>query len=119
MTEPWFGGQSAASIRVRFTPSPVTHLHLGDVRTALYSWAFARHTGGAFVLSVEDTEADQASAEHVAAIQETLHWLGLNWDEGPDQGGSYGPYRQSERIGLYHQWAQRFLDTGHAYWCYC
>jgi glutamyl-tRNA synthetase len=119
VTDPWFGGQSAASIRVRVTPSPVTHLHLGDVRTALYSWAFARHTGGAFVLSVEDTEADQASAEHVAAIQETLHWLGLNWDEGPDQGGPYGPYRQSERIGLYHQWAQRLLDTGHAYWCYC
>jgi glutamyl-tRNA synthetase len=123
VTDPWFGGQSAASIRVRFTPSPLTHLHLGDVRTALYSWAFARHTGGAFVLSVEDTEAGQATAEHVAeqvaAVQETLHWLGLNWDEGPDQGGSYGPYRQSERIGLYHQWAQRLLDTGHAYWCYC
>ncbi|HEY2280242.1 MAG TPA: glutamate--tRNA ligase family protein [Streptosporangiaceae bacterium] len=124
MTDPWFGGQSAAPIRVRFTPSPVTHLHVGDVRTALYNWAFARHTGGAFVLSVEDTEADQATAEQAtaeqaAAIQETLHWLGLNWDEGPDQGGSYGPYRQSERIGLYHQWAQRLLDTGHAYWCYC
>jgi glutamyl-tRNA synthetase len=125
VTDPWFGGQSAASIRVRFTPSPVTHLHLGDVRTALYSWAFARHTGGAFVLSVEDiawsggTDAAGASDEQVAAIQETLHWLGLNWDEGPDQGGSVGPYRQSERIGLYHQWAQRLLDTGHAYWCYC
>lgn len=123
MTDPWFEGQSAASIRVRFTPSPLAHLHLGDVRTALYSWAFARHTGGAFVLSVEDAGADQATAEHVteqvAAVQETLHWLGLNWDEGPDQGGPYGPYRQSERIGLYHQWAQRLLDTGHAYWCYC
>ena len=99
MTDPWFGGQSAASIRVRFTPSPQARLHLGDVRTALYSWAFARHTGGAFVLSVEDIEADQATAEHVAeqvaAVQETLHWLGLNWDEGPDQGGSYGPDRKS------------------------
>jgi glutamyl-tRNA synthetase len=94
-------------------------LHVGDVRTALYGWAFARHSGGAFILRVSDADAAGVTDEQVAAVQETLHWLGLNWDEGPDQGGPYGPYRQSERIGLYHQWAQRFLDTGHAYWCYC
>jgi glutamyl-tRNA synthetase len=104
---------------VRFAPSPSGHLHVGNVRTALYAWAFARHTGGMFVLRIEDTDHARVTEEHIASAQETLHWLGLNWDEGPDQGGPYGPYRQSERIGLYHQWAQRFLDTGHAYWCYC
>jgi glutamyl-tRNA synthetase len=104
---------------VRFAPSPSGHLHLGSVRTALYGWAFARHTGGAFVLRIEDTDQSRVTDEHTAAALETLHWLGLNWDEGPDQGGPYAPYRQIERIGLYHQWAQRFLDTGHAYWCYC
>jgi glutamyl-tRNA synthetase len=122
VTDPWSGGQFAASIRVRFAPSPGGHLHVGEVRSALYGWAFARHTGGAFVLSIDDVDGpgdEPEDAEDVAATAETLHWLGLNWDEGPDQGGQYGPYRQSERIGLYHQWAQRFLDTGHAYWCYC
>jgi glutamyl-tRNA synthetase len=72
-----------------------------------------------FVLRIQDTNQAPDTAEHVAAIQETLHWLGLAWDEGPDQGGPFAPYRQSERIGLYHQVAQRFLDTGQAYWCYC
>jgi glutamyl-tRNA synthetase len=119
VTDPGFGGQLARPVRVRFAPSPSGHLHVGSVRTALYGWAFARHTGGAFVLRIEDTDRSQVTEEHIAAAQETLHWLGLNWDEGPDQGGPYGPYRQSERIGLYHQWAQRFLDTGLAYWCYC
>jgi glutamyl-tRNA synthetase len=89
------------------------------VRTALYGWASARHTGGTFVLRAEDIGASETDAQPVAALIETLHWLGLNWDEGPDQDGPYGPYRQSERIGLYHQWAQQFLDTGYAYWCYC
>jgi len=89
------------------------------VRTALYGWASARHTGGTFVLRAEDIGATETDAQPVAALIETLHWLGLNWDEGPDQDGPYGPYRQSERIGLYHQWAQQFLDTGYAYWCYC
>ena len=119
MTDPWLGDQSVRPVRVRFAPSPSGHLHVGGVRTALYDWALARHTGGTFVLRIEDTDAAQVNEEHVAAVQETLHWLGLSWDEGPDQGGPYGPYRQSERAGLYNQWAQRFLDTGNAYWCYC
>src|ERR1700744_3877818 len=106
-------------IRVRFAPSADGHLQVGDVRTALYGWASARHTGGTFVLRAEDIGASETDAQPVAALIETLHWLGLNWDEGPDQDGPYGPYRQSERIGLYHQWAQQFLDTGYAYWCYC
>ena len=105
--------------RVRFAPSASTPPHVSDVRTALYAWAFARHTGGTFVLRIADTSQSPDSADYTAAIQETLHWLGLAWDEGPDQGGPFGPYRQSERIGLYHQVAQQFLDTGQAYWCYC
>ena len=113
MTDP---GQAP---RVRFAPSASAPLHISDVRTALYAWAFARHTGGTFVLRIADTNQSPDTADHAAAIQETLHWLGLAWDEGPDQGGPFGPYRQSERIGLYHQVAQQFLDTGQAYWCYC
>jgi glutamyl-tRNA synthetase len=119
VTDPQAGGQLTEPVRVRFAPAPSGHLRIGDVRAALYAWAFARHTGGAFVLRIEDTDTAQVTAEHVAAAQETLHWLGLAWDEGPDQGGPYAPYQASERVGLYHQWAQRFLDTGQAYWCYC
>ncbi|HEY0716321.1 MAG TPA: glutamate--tRNA ligase family protein, partial [Streptosporangiaceae bacterium] len=109
MTDPGPAGQPAGPVRVRFAPSPGGSLHLGDVRSALYGWAFARHQGGVFVLRIEDPDPAEVTGEHVASAQETLHWLGLNWDEGPGQDGPYGPYRQSERTGLYHQWAQRFL----------
>jgi glutamyl-tRNA synthetase len=119
VTDPSSGGQFAGPIRVRFAPSADGHLQVGDVRAALYGWAFARHTGSTFVLRADDIGGTEAADQHVAAAVETLHWLGFNWDEGPDQGGPYAPYRQGERIGLYHQWAQRFLDTGYAYWCYC
>jgi glutamyl-tRNA synthetase len=118
VTDPRSGVQFAGPIRVRFAPSADGHLHVGDVRTALYGWAFARHTGGAFVLRPDDIGSSEAD-QRVTEVVETLHWLGFNWDEGPDQGGPYAPYRQGERISLYHQWAQRFLDTGYAYWCYC
>jgi glutamyl-tRNA synthetase len=120
--QPQFGqpGQAPARpVRIRFAPSPSGPLHVNDVRAALYAWAFARHTGGMFVLRIDDSNQSQVTEENVTAAQEALHWLGLAWDEGPDQGGPYAPYRQSERIGLYHQWAQQFLDTGQAYWCYC
>lgn len=122
MTDPGPGpgfGQPGQPPRVRFAPSASAPLHVSDVRTALYAWAFARHTGGTFVLRIADTSQSPDSADHAAAVQDTLHWLGLAWDEGPDQGGPFGPYRQSERIGLYHQVAQQFLDTNQAYWCYC
>ena len=119
MTDPGAPGPPGPPPRVRFAPSASAPLHVSDVRTALYAWAFARHTGGTFVLRIADTNQSPGTADHAAAVQETLHWLGLAWDEGPDQGGSFGPYRQSERIGLYHQVAQQFLDTGQAYWCYC
>jgi len=104
---------------VRFAPSPSGDLHVGNVRTALYNWAFARHTGGTFVLRIEDTDQARVTPESIEAAMATLRWLGLGWDEGPDAGGPFGPYRQSGRLELYTDWLRRFLDTGHAYRCYC
>ena len=112
-------GGGPAGVRVRFAPSPSGDLHVGNIRTALYNWAFARRSGGVFVLRIEDTDRTRVTGEYIDAAIETLHWLGLGWDEGPDEGGPYGPYRQSERMGLYAGWARRFLDDGHAYYCYC
>jgi glutamyl-tRNA synthetase len=108
-----------AAVRVRFAPSPSGDLHVGNVRTALYNWAFARRTGGRFVLRIEDTDQARVTPEYINAAMATLRWLGLGWDEGPDVGGPYGPYRQSERMEIYTDWTRRFLDAGHAYYCYC
>ncbi|HEX3826287.1 MAG TPA: glutamate--tRNA ligase [Sporichthyaceae bacterium] len=105
-------------VRVRFAPSPSGDLHVGNVRTALYDWAYARHTGGTFVFRIEDTDAARVTDEYIAAAIESMRWLGLDWDEGPEVGGPYGPYRQSERLGIYQEWVQRFLGSGHAYLCY-
>ncbi len=109
---------SSSSVRVRFAPSPSGDLHVGNIRTALYDWAYARHTGGTFVFRIEDTDSARVTDEYIAAAVESMRWLGLDWDEGPDKGGPYGPYRQSERLDLYKEWAQRFVDSGHAYLCY-
>jgi len=106
-------------VRVRFAPSPTGDLHVGNIRTALYDWAFARRTGGTFVFRIEDTDRQRVTDEYVNAAIDTLRWLGLQWDEGPEVGGPYGPYLQSQRGEVYAQWAQRFLDEGHAYHCYC
>jgi glutamyl-tRNA synthetase len=106
-------------VRVRFAPSPSGDLHVGNVRTALYDWAFARRTGGTFVLRIEDTDKARVQQEYIDSAMDTLRWLGLDWDEGPDAGGPYGPYLQSERLDLYAQWAARFLASGAAYYCYC
>jgi glutamyl-tRNA synthetase len=106
-------------VRVRFAPSPSGDLHVGNVRTALYDWAYARHTGGTFVFRVEDTDRTRVTDEYVHGAIETLRWLGLDWDEGPEVGGPYGPYLQSQRMPLYTEWTQRFLDAGDAYHCYC
>ena len=84
-------------VRVRFAPSPTGYLHVGGVRTALFNWLFARHSGGTFVLRIEDTDAARNTAEAERVIYDGLRWLGLDWDEGPDVGGPHGPYRQSER----------------------
>jgi len=105
--------------RVRFAPSPTGYLHVGGARTALFNWLFARRHGGVFVLRIEDTDVERSSAEMVEGILDGLRWLGLDWDEGPKIGGPYAPYFQSERVDLYRATAQRLVDSGHAYYCYC
>ncbi len=106
-------------VRVRFAPSPSGDLHVGNVRTALYDWAYARRTGGTFVLRLEDTDRARVQQEYIDSALDTLRWLGLDWDEGPEAGGPYGPYLQSERLGIYADWTDRFLAAGAAYHCYC
>ncbi len=108
-----------ARVRVRFAPSPTGYLHLGGARTALFNWLFARHHGGTFILRVEDTDRERSRPEHVQVIMETLSWLGLDWDEGPDRGGPFGPYLQSARLDWYRREAERILAAGRAYPCYC
>jgi glutamyl-tRNA synthetase len=106
-------------IRTRFAPSPTGALHLGNVRTALFNCLYARGRGGRFVLRSEDTDAERSADASLAALTDTLEWLGLRVDEGPAHGGPYGPYRQSERSGLYTDALTRLQDSGHAYRCYC
>ena len=106
------------SVRVRFCPSPTGTPHVGLVRTALFNWAYARHTGGTFVFRIEDTDAARDSAESYAAILDALRWLGLDWDEGPEIGGPHGPYRQSERGEIYRDVIARLLEAGEVYEAY-
>ncbi|HSK10019.1 MAG TPA: glutamate--tRNA ligase [Vicinamibacterales bacterium] len=106
-------------MRVRFAPSPTGHLHVGNARTALFNWLLARGAGGTFILRIEDTDQERSTAESERAILEDLRWLGLTWDEGPDVGGSHGPYRQSERLEMYRAHAGRLLAGGQAYYCFC
>lgn len=107
------------SVRVRFAPSPTGFLHLGNIRTALFNFLFARQEKGAFVLRIEDTDADRSEEVYVQAILEDLNWTGLPWDEGPEAGGPYGPYRQSERLPVYQEFVKKLFDEGRAYHCYC
>ncbi|MEN9292475.1 MAG: hypothetical protein RL288_271 [Actinomycetota bacterium] len=106
-------------VRVRFAPSPTGDLHVGNIRTALFDWAYARHTGGKLIFRIEDTDRERVTDEYIARAIETLRWLGLDWDEGPEVGGPYGPYLQSQRLDVYNEWAQTFLRNGDAYNCYC
>jgi glutamyl-tRNA synthetase len=106
-------------IRVRFPPSPTGDPHVGLVRSALFNYAFARHYGGTFVLRIEDTDAARNTVESYRAVLDTLRWMGLEWDEGPEVGGAYGPYVQSERSDIYADIATRLKAAGHAYDCYC
>lgn len=106
-------------VRVRFAPSPTGDLHVGNIRTALFDWAYARHTGGTFIFRIEDTDTLRVTDEYIAAAIDTLRWLGLQWDEGPEVGGEYGPYLQSQRMDIYAHWAQKFLDQKDAYYCFC
>lgn len=106
-------------VRVRFAPSPTGNLHVGGARTALFNYLFARSKGGKFVLRIEDTDLERSTKESEEALLRDLTWLGLNWDEGPGVGGDYGPYRQSERNMLYKQYANKLLDSGYVYRCFC
>ena len=109
----------AVSVRVRIAPSPTGFAHLGTASTALYNVLFARQNGGTFLLRIDDTDTERNSPEYEALIYESLRWLGLLWDEGPDKSGPYAPYRQSERLDLYREHAARLLAEGKAYRCYC
>jgi glutamyl-tRNA synthetase len=109
----------AKHIRVRFAPSPTGYPHVGNIRTALFNWLFARHNGGSFIVRIEDTDVARKVEGAETAILEGLRWLGLDWDEGPEVGGNYGPYFQSQRVELYRQTAERLVAQGDAYYCYC
>jgi glutamyl-tRNA synthetase len=106
-------------VRTRFAPSPTGDLHVGNIRTALFDWAYARHTGGKLIFRIEDTDRERVTDEYINRAIETLTWLGLNWDEGPEVGGPYGPYLQSQRLEIYTHWAKTFIANGDAYNCYC
>jgi glutamyl-tRNA synthetase len=105
--------------RVRIAPSPTGPFHAGGARTALYNWLFARHHGGTFFVRIEDTDRTRYSAAAEADMLESLRWLGLDWDEGPEVGGPFGPYVQSERVGIHQHYARVLLDSGRAYRCFC
>lgn len=110
--------ESATPARVRFAPSPTGFLHLGGLRSALFNWLYARHTGGHFILRIEDTDQKRFNPESLANLTRSLRWVGLEWDEGPDVGGPHAPYVQSERRELYAKYAQELLAQGKAYLCY-
>jgi len=106
-------------VRVRFAPSPTGYLHIGGARTALFNYFFAKRYGGKFILRIEDTDRERLKEDSVSQIISSLKWLGIEWDEGPEIGGEFGPYFQSERLELYRKEAQRLVDEGKAYYCFC
>lgn len=106
-------------LKVRFAPSPTGPFHIGGARSALFNWLVARHADGTFLVRIEDTDLKRSTKESEENIKDSLKWLGMNWDEGIDVGGSHGPYRQTERLDLYKKEVQRLLDEGKAYYCYC
>jgi glutamyl-tRNA synthetase len=117
--DPVLGKLAPSDVRVRFCPSPTGNPHVGLVRTALFNWAFARHYGGTLVFRIEDTDIARDSEESYRALLDAMHWLGLQWDEGPEVGGPDGPYRQSQRYDIYREMADKLYVGGHAYHCYC
>lgn len=108
-----------SSVRVRFAPSPTGKLHIGGARTAIYNWAFARANGGTFILRIDDTDPTRSTDENTQIILRAMRWLGLDWDEGPEVGGDFGPYAQTERLDMYKEAAQKLWDAGRAYPCFC
>jgi len=107
------------NVRVRFAPSPTGYLHVGGARTAIFNYLFARHNSGTFILRIEDTDVERSTRASELSLLEDLRWLGLDWDEGPDVGGPFGPYRQSERMGIYRGIADKLIAGRHAYPCFC
>ena len=108
-----------SAVRVRFAPSPTGYLHIGGVRTALFNWLWARKTKGTFILRIEDTDQERSTRESEQIILDSLRWLGIDWDEGPDVGGPNGPYFQMQRLHLYKEHAERLISEGKAYRCWC
>jgi nondiscriminating glutamyl-tRNA synthetase len=108
-----------SKVRVRFAPSPTGYVHVGNARTALFNWLFARNQGGDFVLRIEDTDAERSRPEYEQHLVKDLGWFGLDWDEGPDKGGAFGPYRQSERSAIYARYTEELIGRGEAYYCFC
>ena len=106
-------------VRVRFAPSPTGYLHIGSARTAFFNWLYARKTAGKFILRIEDTDIARHQEETIDTILNSLKWLGLDWDEGPESGGEYGPYRQSSRLELYKKFADKLIEDKKAYRCFC
>ncbi|HZX03681.1 MAG TPA: glutamate--tRNA ligase [Kribbella sp.] len=113
------GDLEPTEVRLRFAPSPTGLLHVGNIRTALFAWAFARHFGGKLVLRIEDTDTARNTPEGLQYTLDSLRWLGIDWDEGPEVGGDFGPYRQSERMDIYTDVVDKLLAAGKAYHCYC
>ncbi|QQR90677.1 MAG: glutamate--tRNA ligase [Myxococcales bacterium] len=107
------------TVRVRFAPSPTGYLHIGGVRTALFSWLWAKKNGGKFILRIEDTDQERSTEQSVQCILDSMRWLGLDWDEGPEVGGEHGPYFQTQRLDIYATYAERLIAQGKAYRCYC
>jgi len=106
-------------VRVRYAPSPTGYPHIGNIRTALFNWLYARHCGGKFIVRIEDTDQTRRVEGALEAILDSLRWMGLDWDEGPEVGGEYGPYLQSQRLDMYRTYTQQLLENGSAYKCYC
>ena len=110
---------TSSQVRVRFAPSPTGQLHVGNARTALFNWLFARQAGGVMVLRIEDTDVERSEARYEIQLLDDLKWMGLDWDEGPDVGGPFAPYRQSDRLAIYREHAERLVSEGKAYLCFC
>ena len=110
---------ASSPVRVRMAPSPTGYFHMGSARTSLFNWLYARHTGGRFILRIEDTDQKRYHPQALTDIFESLRWLGLDWDEGPEVGGDYGPYFQSQRLPIYQEHARKLVEADAAYYCYC
>jgi glutamyl-tRNA synthetase len=110
---------SSITIKTRFAPSPTGHLHLGNMRTALFNYLLAKKQGGVFLLRIEDSDAVRSELIYLDSLMQDLRWLGLQWDEGPEEGGDAGPYLQADRMDIYEKYYQQLLDSNQAYPCFC